>query len=79
MTKIPNTPSVQSLDIKASYTLRFKMLKTELSTGINNAGNTKYAASILPNVGFGNKQASDTRKPRNYYGGVSLSYLLNSR
>jgi iron complex outermembrane receptor protein len=26
--------------------------KTELSTGINNAGNTKYAASILPNAGW---------------------------
>jgi hypothetical protein len=26
------------------------MLKTELSNGINNAGNTKYAASILPNA-----------------------------
>jgi iron complex outermembrane receptor protein len=72
MTKIPNTPSVQPLDIKASYTLRFKSAKTELSTGINNAGNTKYAASILPNaVGFEtHNRERITRKPRNYYGGL---------
>jgi iron complex outermembrane receptor protein len=58
-----NTPKTYSLlDIKASYTFTIlKVLKTELSR-INNAGNTKYAASILPNaVGFGNAQ------PRAYY------------
>jgi iron complex outermembrane receptor protein len=74
------TEAYSLLDIKASYTFTIlKMLKTELSTGINNAGNTQYAASILPNaVGFGNAQprAYYPGNPRNYYGGVSLSYLF---
>jgi iron complex outermembrane receptor protein len=53
MTKIKYTEAYSLLDIKASYTFTIlKMLKTELSNGINNAGNTKVA-SILPNaVGF---------------------------
>jgi iron complex outermembrane receptor protein len=68
------------LDMKASYAFTLlKSLKTELSAGINNAGNTKYAASILPNAaGFGNAQprAYYPGNPRNYYGGISLSYLF---
>jgi iron complex outermembrane receptor protein len=68
------------LDIKASYAFTLlKSLKTELIAGINNAGNTKYAASILPNaIGFGNAQprAYYPGNPRNYYGGISFNYLF---
>jgi iron complex outermembrane receptor protein len=69
------------LDIKASYAFTLlKNLKTELSAGINNAGNSKYAASILPNaVGFGQAKPRYyyPGNPRNFYGGISLSYLFN--
>jgi hypothetical protein len=59
MTKIPNTPTYSLLDIKQATLLRFKNAKNKELSGINNAGNTKYAASILPNaVGFGNTTAS---------------------
>jgi hypothetical protein len=47
MTKIPNTPAYL-LDIKTSYTFTFKNAKNRTKYGINNASNTKYAASILP-------------------------------
>jgi iron complex outermembrane receptor protein len=56
------------------------MLKTELSTGINNAGNTKYAASILPNaVGFKRTTASVHSGNLGIIMEGYLSYLLNSR
>ena len=68
------------LDIKSSFLFTvLKVLRTELSAGINNALNEKYAASILPNaVGFG---ASSPRyyypgSPVNYYGGFSVNYFL---
>jgi iron complex outermembrane receptor protein len=68
------------LDIKTTYSFKIlKVLKTELSAGINNALDEKYAASILPNaVGFG---AAAPRyyypgNPINYYGGFSVSYLF---
>jgi iron complex outermembrane receptor protein len=74
------TQAYSLLDIKASYAFTIlKSLKTELSTGINNVVDTKYAASILPNaVGFGNAQPRSyyPGNPRNYYGGISLSYLF---
>lgn len=68
------------LDIKSSFLFTvLKVLRTELSAGINNALNEKYAASILPNaVGFG---ASSPRyyypgSPINYYGGFSVNYVF---
>ncbi len=68
------------LDIKTTYSFTIlKVLKTELSAGINNALDEKYAASILPNaVGFG---AVPPRyyypgNPINYYGGFSVSYVF---
>jgi iron complex outermembrane receptor protein len=74
------TQAYSLLDIKTSYTFMvLKSLKTELSTGINNATNTQYAASILPNaVGFGQAKPRYyyPGNPRNYYGGISLSYLF---
>ena len=68
------------LDIKATYLFTiFNVLKTELSAGINNALNEKYAASILPNaVGFGNAlpRYYYPGNPINYYGGFSLFYVF---
>ena len=68
------------LDIKTTYLFTIlKVLKTELSAGVNNALDEKYAASILPNaVGFG---AVPPRyyypgNPINYYGGFSVSYVF---
>lgn len=70
----------QLLDCKAAYTFTlYKLLKTELSTGINNVLNRDYAASILPNaVGFGSAPARFyyPGNPRNYYGGIAVSYLF---
>lgn len=74
------TQAYSLLDVKTSYTFTIlKSLKTELSTGINNANNTHYAASILSNaVGFGNAKPRYyyPGNPRNYFGGISLSYLF---
>jgi iron complex outermembrane receptor protein len=68
------------LDIKATYTFKIqKFLKTALSIGINNATNTHYAASILPNaVGFGSAPPRYyyPGNPRNFYGGISISYVF---
>ncbi len=66
------------LDIKTTYSFTIlKVLKTELSAGINNALDEKYAASILPNaVGFGvvPPRYYYPGNPINYYGGFSVSY-----
>lgn len=68
------------LDIKTTYSFTIlKVLKTELSAGINNALDEKYAASILPNaIGFGNAQPRYyyPGNPINYYGGFSVSYMF---
>ena len=74
------TDTYSLLDIKATYS--FKILKsfyTELYTGVNNTLDTHYAGSILPNaVGFGNvpPRYYYPGNPRNFYGGVSFSYLF---
>lgn len=77
-TKYTNAFSL--LDIKTTYSFTvLKILKTELTAGVNNALNEKYAASIVPNaLGFG---AVPPRyyypgSPINYYGGVSISCLF---
>ena len=74
------TNAYSLLDVKTTYVfIILKSLKTELSTGINNSTNIHYAASILPNaVGFGNTQPRYyyPGNPRNYFGGISLSYLF---
>jgi iron complex outermembrane recepter protein len=74
------TEAYSLLDIKTIYAFKiFKVLRTELNAGVNNALNEKYAASIVPNaVGFG---AVPPRyyypgNPVNYYGGFSISYLF---
>jgi iron complex outermembrane receptor protein len=70
--------SYKVVDLKIAYRFEpFKNLETQLSFGINNVLDEKYAASILPNaIGFG---ASEPRyfypgNPRNVFGGISLYY-----
>ncbi|RTY88235.1 TonB-dependent receptor family protein [Flavobacterium sp. RSP15] len=68
------------LDIKTTYVFTiFKILKTELNAGINNALGTKYAANILPNaVGFGTAAPRYfyPGNPVNFYGGFSVAFLF---
>ena len=68
------------INIKASYMLTLlQQLKTTFSAGINNATNTHYAASILPNaVGFGGSKPRYyyPGNPRNYYTAITLNYLF---
>ncbi|TDD94717.1 TonB-dependent receptor family protein [Flavobacterium cellulosilyticum] len=66
------------LDFKIAYAFNIlKVIKAELSSGINNALNEHYAASILPNaVGFGSAAPRYyyPGNPRNYYVGFAVSY-----
>jgi iron complex outermembrane receptor protein len=68
------------LDIKAAYSFTIlRFLKAELSSGINNLLDQKYAASILPNaIGFGKAAPRYyyPGSPINFYGGISVSYLF---
>lgn len=68
------------LDVKATYSFTIlKVLKSTLSSGINNVLDRKYAASILPNAtGFGNAAPRYyyPGSPIQFYGGVSVSYLF---
>ena len=68
------------LDFKIAYAFKIlKVLKIELSSGINNALNEHYAASILPNavsLGGAPPRYYYPGNPRNYYGGFSVSYLF---
>ena len=58
------------LDVKTTYVFKIlKFITTELSAGVNNALDTKYAANILPNaVGFG------TAAPRYFYPGNPVNF-----
>jgi len=68
------------LDAKTSYTFKFlKKFKAEISMGVQNMLNEKYASSVLPNaVGFGSAPARYyyPGNPVNYYGGLNLTYLF---
>jgi iron complex outermembrane receptor protein len=74
------TDAYSVLDCKASYAFTIlKNIKATLSTGVNNLTNSRYAASILPNaIGFGTAQPRSyyPGNPRNYYGGLAVSYLF---
>lgn len=74
------TDAYSILDIKTTYSLKIlKDIRTELSAGVNNALNEKYAANIVPNmVGFGTAAPRYyyPGNPVNYYGGFSISYLF---
>jgi iron complex outermembrane receptor protein len=68
------------LDVKAAYRFKiFEFLETELSIGVNNLLDCKYAASILPNaVGFGSAPARYyyPGNPIQFYGGIQVRYLF---
>ncbi|MCF4102448.1 TonB-dependent receptor [Gillisia sp. M10.2A] len=70
----------QLLNVKASYQLPlFKVMNLNLSAGINNLLNEKYASSILPNaVGFGGASPRYyyPGNPRNYFAGIGLNYIF---
>lgn len=74
------TDAYSLLDSKASYAFTIlKNTKATLSTGVNNLTNSRYAASILPNaIAFGTAQPRSyyPGNPRNYYGGLAVSYLF---
>ncbi|GGD16251.1 hypothetical protein GCM10011343_03960 [Flavobacterium orientale] len=72
------TERYKILDCKTNYSFEVvKNLKMETFFGVQNSLNEKYAASILPNaVGFGNAlpRYFYPGNPRNYYGGINLTY-----
>lgn len=74
------TDSYSLLDVKTTYVFKvLNYLRTEFSAGVNNALNTKYASSIVPNaIGFGSASPRYYYPgiPVNYYGGISISYLF---
>lgn len=74
------TEAYSLLDIKTAYDFKLlKNFKFQLTAGVNNALNEKYAASIVTNaVGFGNVPARPyySGTPVSYYGGFSISYLF---
>jgi iron complex outermembrane receptor protein len=74
------TESYQLLDAKVAYTfIILKKLKAEINTGVQNILNEKYSSSILPNaVGFGTvpPRYYYPGNPRNFYGGITFSYLF---
>jgi iron complex outermembrane receptor protein len=74
------TKSYQLLDAKVAYTfIILKKLKTEINTGMQNILNEKYSSSILPNaVGFGTvpPRYYYPGNPRNFYGGITFTYLF---
>jgi iron complex outermembrane receptor protein len=73
-----STEAYQLLDLKASYSFPiFKKFLMQMNFGIQNVLDEKYAASILPNaVGFSNAPPRYfyPGNPRNYYGGLKLTY-----
>jgi iron complex outermembrane receptor protein len=76
-----STQPYQLLDINTTYTFSiWKDLKANLQFGIQNSLDEQYAASILPNaIGFGSvaPRYFYPGNPRNYYGGMGLSYRFN--
>ena len=75
-----STENYQVLDVKAMYDFKvFKHFEATVSAGINNVLDEKYASSVLPNaVGFGGAAPRFyyPGNPRNYFGGVGLSYVF---
>ncbi len=67
-----NTENYQVLDIKARYDFRlFNNFEANISGGLNNLLDQKYASSVLPNaVGFGGAA------PRYYYPGNPRNYFV---
>ena len=74
------TDQYNLLNFKTSYSFKiYKALELNIYGGVNNALNEHYAASIVTNaVGFGSQSPRYyyPGNPRNYYGGIQLSYLF---
>lgn len=72
--------SYNLVHLKASYEVSFsENLHVNVHTGVNNLLDEHYASSILPNaVGFGGAlpRYFYPGNPRNFYGGIALSYKL---
>ena len=75
-----NTENYQVVDIKARYDFSlFNNFDANLSGGINNLLDEKYASSVLPNaVGFGGAAPRYyyPGNPRNYFVGAGLKYAF---
>ncbi|SDL56566.1 iron complex outermembrane recepter protein [Salinimicrobium catena] len=74
------TEAYELLNLKLSYAPDiFKNWETAVFFGINNVFDEHYAASIVPNaVGFGGAEPRYfyPGDPRNYFGGISVSYFF---
>ncbi len=74
------TDDYKLLNLKAGYNLDLiGNFKANFNMGINNVFDEHYAASVLPNaVGFGGAAPRYyyPGNPRNYFGGVGLSYIF---
>jgi len=74
------TENYKVVDIKARYDFKiFKNFESNISAGINNVLDEKYASSVLPNaVGFGNSAPRYyyPGNPRNYFVSVGLNYVF---
>jgi iron complex outermembrane receptor protein len=74
------TNSYSLLNVKAGYRFTlFKDANINLYAGANNALDKRYASSIVPNaVGFGGRAPRYfyPGNPRNYYGGVQVTYVF---
>ena len=72
------TDQYNLLNFKASYSFKiYRSLELNVYGGVNNALDEHYAASIVTNaVGFGSQAPRYyyPGNPRNYYGGLQLSY-----
>ncbi|RAV27905.1 TonB-dependent receptor family protein [Sinomicrobium soli] len=75
-----HTDPYHIFNLKAGFrTSLYRRLSLQVSGGINNAGNSTYASSVLINAtGFGNTEPRFYYPglPRNYYAGVRLRYML---
>ena len=75
-----STENYQVMDIKARYDFNlFKNFEANISAGINNVFDEKYASSVLPNaVGFGGAAPRYyyPGNPQNYFVGVGLNYVF---
>lgn len=74
------TEAYELVNLKVSYAPDiFRNWKTAVFAGVNNVFDEHYAASIVPNaVGFGGRlpRYYYPGRPRNYFGGIAVSYLF---
>lgn len=74
------TDQYKLLNFKASYSFKiYQDLELNIYGGVNNVLDEHYAASIVTNaVGFGSQKPRYyyPGNPRNYYGGIQMTYLF---